>query len=109
MRNDPDRDRPATAPAAIGGVTGGGAGHRAMAPAGELSATRGRMADLLAAALAHLGVSCRVEAREGLAIIYPASSGGPRLDDQAVRRQIVALGRERGFTHVAVALGAGTG
>lgn len=70
---------------------------------------RDHMAEHLTAALEQLGLSCRVEARDGLAIMYPVSAADVRLADDDVRRQIVTLGRERGFTHVAIALGVGGG
>jgi hypothetical protein len=88
-----------------------GGAHATPTTAGPAArrATHGHRAERLASALAPRGLPCRVEAREGLAIVYPASALESRLVDPAVRRQIVALGQECGFTHVAVALGAGTG
>jgi hypothetical protein len=66
-------------------------------------------ADSLTDALAQFGLMCRVEERDGLAIVHPGAASDVQLADTGVRRQIVALARERGFTHVAVALGAGEG
>ncbi len=64
----------------------------------------GDLAGRLAADLAGAGFVCRVEARDRLAVVY--AEAGARLDvgDEAVRRRMVAFARQRGFTHVAVAL-----
>jgi hypothetical protein len=64
----------------------------------------GDLAGLLAADLAGAGFPCRVEGRDRLAVVY--AEAGARLDvgDEAVRRRMVAFARQRGFTHVAVAL-----
>lgn len=93
----------------MGSVAGAGPGDDTTAPPIALQATRGRTAERLALALERLGLSCRVESREGLAIVHASASADAQLLDDVVRRRIVALGRECGFTHVAVALGAGTG
>jgi hypothetical protein len=63
----------------------------------------------LAADLAAAGMACRVEARDRLAVVHPAAGTPLDVADDAVRLQIVALGRKRGFTHVAVALSEGGG
>jgi hypothetical protein len=62
------------------------------------------MAVLLAADLADAGLACRVEARERLAVVYPDPEHDMEVVDDDVRRQVVGLGRQRGFTHVAIAL-----
>jgi hypothetical protein len=64
----------------------------------------GDLAGLLAADLAGAGFACRVEGRDRLAVVY--AEAGARLDvaDEAVRRRMVGFARQRGFTHVAVAL-----
>ncbi len=64
----------------------------------------GDMAVLFASDLADAGLSCRVEARERLAVVHPEPGHHLELADDAVRRQVVGLGRKRGFTHVAIAL-----
>jgi hypothetical protein len=66
-------------------------------------------ATLLAADLTGAGVTCRVEPRDRLAIVHPAAGTTLDLADDAVRLHVVALGRKRGFTHVAIALGEGGG
>ena len=64
----------------------------------------GDRAGLLGADLARAGFACRVEGRDRLAVVY--ADAGARLDvaDEAVRRRMVGFARQRGFTHVAVAL-----
>jgi hypothetical protein len=69
-------------------------------------------ASALAASLAMLGLSCRVEPREGLAVIKAEAGAAAALAAPALRRDVLALAREHGFTHVAVELTAdpaGTG
>lgn len=58
-------------------------------------------ADALEAALRVAGMTARVEARGGLAIVLadPAAFADPELRERAA-----ALAREHGFTHVAVEL-----
>ncbi len=63
----------------------------------------------LAADLAGAGMACRVEARDRLAIVHPEPGMALDMADDAVRRHVVALGRKRGFTHVAIALNEGGG
>jgi hypothetical protein len=59
-------------------------------------------AEALEAALNAAGFPCTVEARDRLAVIVP---GGPGTWGEAcTRRSFVQLGREHGFTHVAVEL-----
>jgi hypothetical protein len=67
------------------------------------------IAALLAADLAGAGVACRVEARDRLAVVYPEPGASLDVADDAVRLQVLALGRRRGFTHVAIALNEGGG
>ena len=58
-------------------------------------------AEGLRQALAALGIECRVEARDKLAVIIPPKDG-TKLNDIAVRRSALALIREHGFTHLAL-------
>ena len=52
----------------------------------------------------------RVEARERLAVLIPGPTGAlPDLGDPAVRRSVVALAGEHGFSHVALELGEASG
>lgn len=57
----------------------------------------------LEASLRARGVHCRVEGADRLAVLVP---DGPLsgIEDAATRREIVALLREHGFTHVALEL-----
>jgi hypothetical protein len=64
---------------------------------------------LLAADLAGAGLACRVEARDRLAVVHPEAGAALDVADDAVRLQVVALGRKRGFTHVAIGLSEGGG
>jgi hypothetical protein len=69
------------------------------------SQSRGSPAEeALAAALAELGVPCRVETRANLAVIIADASAAARLADGEVRRRALALAREQGFTHLALEL-----
>ena len=61
----------------------------------------------LAAALRGVGVVCEVEARASLALIVVSSTDAARLAADDLRRQVLALAREHGFTHMAVELGVG--
>jgi hypothetical protein len=63
-----------------------------------------RNASALAAALAALGVQCALEARGGLALLLPVPESVPMLQDDEIRRAVLALARQHGFTHVAVEL-----
>jgi len=51
-------------------------------------------------ALSAMGIACTVEAREKLALIIPASES--MLSDVAIRRAVLALLADHGFTHVAL-------
>jgi hypothetical protein len=57
----------------------------------------------LATALGAIGIACVVEARAGLAVIRVAA-GAAHLASTSLRRDVLALGRQHGFTHVAVEL-----
>ena len=57
----------------------------------------------LAAALQAIGLECRVEPRENLALIT-SNEPQPSLVDGDLRRKVLTLAREHGFTHVAVEL-----
>jgi hypothetical protein len=59
----------------------------------------------LAAALRGAGIACDVEARAALALIVAAPAEATRLATEDLRRLVLALAREHGFTHVAVELG----
>ena len=59
------------------------------------------MTERLAARLRDAGFSCRVEARERLAIVIPLP-GSPLLPGD--RTRVLQLAREEGFTHVAIEL-----
>jgi hypothetical protein len=61
----------------------------------------------LATALGSLGVPCVVEPRAGLAVIRATDGGAMRLASASMRRDVLALGRQHGFTHVAVELDVG--
>jgi hypothetical protein len=58
----------------------------------------------LAAALARLGLPCDVESRARLAVLGTVPETARRLADTATRRDVIALARSHGFTHVAVEL-----
>jgi hypothetical protein len=62
-------------------------------------------AESLADALAAIGLPCTVEARARLAIVRAGEPAAGQLADAAIRGHVIALGRERGFTHVALAVG----
>jgi hypothetical protein len=65
-------------------------------------------AGTLGAALAHVGLSCRIDPQGTAAFLHPADELTiVRLGDQAMRRDVLALGRAHGFTHVAVVVGDG--
>ncbi len=67
----------------------------------------GDLAGLLAADLAGAGFVCRVEERDRLAVVHAEAGACLDVADEAVRRRMVAFARQRGFTHVAVALSQG--
>jgi hypothetical protein len=58
------------------------------------------MSDALQSRLREAGISCRVEARDRLAIVIPETAGIGG-DDRLLMTQIA---REQGFTHVAIEL-----
>jgi hypothetical protein len=62
-------------------------------------------ATALAAALRDAGITCQVEARAALALIVASTADATRLAADDLRRQVLTLAREHGFTHVAVELG----
>jgi hypothetical protein len=62
-------------------------------------------ATALAAALRGAGIACEVEARATLALIVASTAHATRLAEDELRRHVLALAREHGFTHVAVELG----
>ena len=51
-----------------------------------------------------LGVACRVDARERLAILLVDGAAANTLAEESFRRRIVALLPQHGFTHVALEL-----
>ncbi len=57
----------------------------------------------LEAALREIGIQCNVESHDRLAILVP-DQGTPQLDDARIRREALRVGREHGFTHVALEL-----
>ena len=61
-------------------------------------------ATALARALARADMSCAVEARAGLAMIVCDETLQLRLASSDVRREVLALAKEHGFTHIAVEL-----
>jgi hypothetical protein len=71
---------------------------------GERGDRTARNATALAEALAALGVQCALEVRSGLALLLPTPDGVARLDEDETRRAVLALGRQHGFTHVAIEL-----
>lgn len=60
-------------------------------------------AESLATALAAHGFACEVEAQGSLAVLIPGNAAGD-VSDPALRELALRLGREHGFTHVAVEL-----
>lgn len=64
-------------------------------------------ADSLTHALATIGIVCRVDARDRLALLV--SEDAEALADRAleppVRERVLDLVREHGFTHIAIELG----
>jgi len=57
----------------------------------------------LVEALRAIGLDCRVDARDRMALIA-VHQGSAALVDDALRGQVVALARAHGFTHVALDL-----
>lgn len=66
-----------------------------------------RKADLLVQSLTGMGLPARVEPRATLAVIQVSAAVMARLAEPEVRRAVLALAKEQGFTHVAVELAAG--
>ena len=63
----------------------------------------------LAAALAAHGVDARVDARAALAVLtVPNADAAERLRDADVRRAVIALAAQHGFTTVALELASAT-
>ena len=64
-------------------------------------------AETLAHALAELGVVCRVEARDRLALLVAADADAvaDRVLEPEVRERVLDVVAEHGFTHVAIELG----
>ena len=62
-----------------------------------------RSREELERALQTLGVRCRVEAYDALAVAVP-EPGERRLESADVRRQAIELARAHGFSHLAVEL-----
>ena len=60
-------------------------------------------ADSFVAALAAQGFECDVEAHDTLAVLIPGDAACD-VGDPALRELVLRLGREHGFTHVAVEL-----
>jgi hypothetical protein len=60
-------------------------------------------AESLEGALGALGIDCRVEDHERLALVVPRRQA-PGLTDPELRRSVVRLAAEHGFTHVALEL-----
>jgi hypothetical protein len=58
-------------------------------------------AESLQRALSELGIDCKVEAREKLAVIVPRDAPA-NLRDAPTRRAALALLAEHGFTHLAL-------
>jgi hypothetical protein len=58
----------------------------------------------LASALDGIGVPCRVESRARLAILSTSTAIAQQLAALELRREVVALAKAHGFTHIAVEL-----
>lgn len=69
-----------------------------------MSVLEGGHAAALAAALEHLGLPCSVEPRERLAVLRAPERIARQLTDIETRRDMIALAKAHGFTHVAVEL-----
>jgi hypothetical protein len=63
-----------------------------------------RKADQLVAALVGMGAPAGVEPRGTLAVLRVTPEVMARLAEPEVRRAVIGLAREQGFTHVAVEL-----
>ena len=63
-----------------------------------------RKADQLVAALVGMSVPALIEPRGTLAVLRVSAEVMARLGEPAVRREVLALAKGQGFTHVAVEL-----
>jgi hypothetical protein len=90
-------------PSDVGGREGG----TRESLADDASVAGERAGATFAAALAVAGVRATIEVRARLAVVHLADGHGAALEDVMLRRRVVALGRDAGFTHVAVAVGEG--
>jgi hypothetical protein len=63
-----------------------------------------RKADQLVAALVGMGAPAGVEPRGTLAVLKVTAEIMARLSEPEVRRAVIGLAKEQGFTHVAVEL-----
>ena len=63
----------------------------------------------LARALEATGIPCMVEARAGLALITCDVAHRTRLESSDARREVLALAKQHGFTHIALELAAPPG
>ena len=70
----------------------------------ETSGERIGDASGLAAALARLGMPCAVESRARLALLAAPAGVAERLARIEARREVIALAKSHGFTHVALEL-----
>ena len=59
-------------------------------------------AEALAAALAQLGVPCRIETRANLAVIVTDGPGAKRFAEGDVRGRALARAKEQGYSHLAL-------
>ena len=71
----------------------------------EREASPEQRAEQLTAALAAMGLPVQVEPRAPLAVLVAAESAATRLIDATLRRAVLLVAREHGFTHVAIELG----
>ena len=69
------------------------------------SAESKRRAERLAAQLAGIVGSVQVEARDGLAVLRVPAAEAARLGEPVLRREVLAMAKAEGFSHVAVELG----
>ena len=63
-----------------------------------------RKADQLVAALVGMGTPAKVEPRGTLAVLRVSAETMARLAEPEIRRSVIAMAKEQGFTHVAVEL-----
>jgi hypothetical protein len=61
-------------------------------------------ANALETALEELGVLCRVETRDKLAVIVTDADGAKRFGESDVRQRALAIARQHGYTHLALEL-----